>query len=33
MARELMENTRSETYVTIEITPRFFSAWNLGKVQ
>jgi general stress protein 26 len=33
VARELMENTRNGTYVTIEITPRFFSAWNLGKVQ
>lgn len=33
VARELMENTRSGTYGTIEITPKFFSAWNLGKVQ
>lgn len=33
MARELTENTRNGTYGTIEITPKFFSAWNLGKVQ
>jgi len=33
VARELMENTRNGTYGTIEITPKFFSAWNLGKVQ
>lgn len=33
VAKELAENTRNGTYGSIEITPKFFSAWNLGKVQ
>ncbi|HEX7033285.1 MAG TPA: pyridoxamine 5'-phosphate oxidase family protein [Nitrososphaera sp.] len=33
VAKELAEKTRNGTCGTIEITPKFFSAWNLGKVQ
>ncbi|MCI0565262.1 MAG: pyridoxamine 5'-phosphate oxidase family protein [Nitrososphaera sp.] len=31
LAKRLMENTRDGTEVVIEITPRFFSAWDFGK--
>ncbi|MGI0028975.1 MAG: pyridoxamine 5'-phosphate oxidase family protein, partial [Nitrososphaera sp.] len=31
-AGELMENARNGTYVAIEITPKFFSAYILGKM-
>jgi hypothetical protein len=27
----LMENARNGTEVVIEITPKFFSAWDFGK--
>jgi hypothetical protein len=29
----LMENTRSGIEVVIEITPKFFSAWDFGKAE
>jgi general stress protein 26 len=31
LAKMLMENTRNGTEVVIEITPKFFSAWDFGK--
>ena len=31
LAKMIMENTRSGTEVVIEITPKFFSAWDFGK--
>jgi len=31
LAKMLMDNTRNETEVVIEITPKFFSAWDFGK--
>ncbi|MBV9667762.1 MAG: pyridoxamine 5'-phosphate oxidase family protein [Nitrososphaeraceae archaeon] len=31
LAKMILENTRSGTEVVIEITPRFFSAWDFGK--
>ncbi len=31
LAKMLMENTRSGIEVAIEITPKFFSAWDFGK--
>jgi general stress protein 26 len=33
LAKMLMENTRSGTEVVIEITPKFFSAWDFGKAE
>ena len=30
-AKVLMENTRKGIEVVIEITPKFFSAWDFGK--
>jgi hypothetical protein len=32
VAKILMENIRKGTEVAIEITPKFFSAWDFGKV-
>jgi general stress protein 26 len=31
LAKMIIENTRNGTEVVIEITPRFFSAWDFGK--
>jgi general stress protein 26 len=31
LAKMLMENTRNGTEVVVEITPRYFSAWDFGK--
>jgi len=31
LAKMLMENTRNASEVVIEITPKFFSAWDFGK--
>jgi hypothetical protein len=31
LAKMLMENTRNGIEVVIEITPKFFSAWDFGK--
>jgi hypothetical protein len=31
LAKMLMENTRNGIEVMIEITPKFFSAWDFGK--
>jgi hypothetical protein len=31
LAKMNMEIIRKGTYVTIEITPKFFSAWDFGK--
>jgi general stress protein 26 len=31
LAKMLIENIRKGTHVTIEITPKFFSAWDFGK--
>jgi general stress protein 26 len=31
LAKMLMDNTRNGTEVVIELTPRFFSAWDFGK--
>ncbi len=31
LAKRLMENTRTGIEVVIEITPKFFSAWDFGK--
>lgn len=31
LAKRLMENARNGTEVVIEITPRYFSAWDFGK--
>jgi len=28
----IMENTKNGIEVVIELTPKFFSAWDLGKV-
>jgi general stress protein 26 len=33
LARRLMENTRNGTQAVIEITPKFFSAWDFGKAE
>ena len=33
LAKRLMENTRNGTQVVIEITPKFFSAWDFGKAE
>jgi len=33
IAKILMENIRKGTEVAIEITPKFFSSWDLGKAQ
>jgi nitroimidazol reductase NimA-like FMN-containing flavoprotein (pyridoxamine 5'-phosphate oxidase superfamily) len=33
LAKRLMENTRSGIEVVIEITPKFFSAWDFGKAE
>ncbi len=33
LAKMLMENTKSGSEVVIEITPKFFSAWDFGKAQ
>jgi general stress protein 26 len=33
LAQRLMENTRSGIEVVIEITPKFFSAWDFSKAQ
>jgi general stress protein 26 len=33
IAKRLMENTRNGTEVIIEITPKFFSAWDFGKAE
>jgi hypothetical protein len=33
LAKRLMESTRSGNEVVIEITPKFFSAWDFGKAQ
>jgi general stress protein 26 len=33
LAKMLMENTRNGSQVVIEITPKFFSAWDFGKAQ
>ena len=33
LAQRLIENTKNGTEVVIEITPRFFSAWDFGKAQ
>jgi hypothetical protein len=33
LAKMLMENTRSASEVVIEITPKFFSAWDFGKAE
>jgi PPOX class probable F420-dependent enzyme len=31
LAKMLMDNTRNGTEVVVEITPKFFSAWDFGK--
>jgi hypothetical protein len=31
-AKMLMENTKNGIEVVIELTPKFFSAWDLGKI-
>jgi general stress protein 26 len=31
LAKMILENTKSGTEVVIEITPKFFSAWDFGK--
>jgi len=31
LSKMLMENTRNGIEVAIEITPKFFSAWDFGK--
>ena len=31
LAKMLMENTKNGTEVVVEITPKFFSAWDFGK--
>jgi S-ribosylhomocysteine lyase LuxS involved in autoinducer biosynthesis len=31
LARMIMENTKNGTEIVIEITPKFFSAWDFGK--
>ncbi|HEX9677181.1 pyridoxamine 5'-phosphate oxidase family protein [Nitrososphaera sp.] len=33
LAKMLMENARNGVEVVIEITPKFFSAWDFGKAQ
>jgi general stress protein 26 len=33
LAKMLMENTRNASEVVIEITPKFFSAWDFGKAE
>jgi nitroimidazol reductase NimA-like FMN-containing flavoprotein (pyridoxamine 5'-phosphate oxidase superfamily) len=33
LAKRLMENTRNGSQVVIEITPKFFSAWDFGKAE
>jgi general stress protein 26 len=33
LAKRLMESTRSGNEVVIEITPKFFSAWDFGKAE
>ena len=33
LAKRLMENTRNGIEVIIEITPKFFSAWDFGKAE
>jgi general stress protein 26 len=33
LAKRLIENTRNGTQVIIEITPKFFSAWDFGKAE
>jgi general stress protein 26 len=33
LAKRLMENTRKGIEVVIEITPKFFSAWDFGKAE
>jgi general stress protein 26 len=33
LAKMLMENTRNGSEVVIEITPKFFSAWDFGKTE
>ncbi len=33
LAKMVMENIRRGTEVAIEITPKFFSAWDLGKAK
>jgi general stress protein 26 len=33
LAKRLMENTRNGSEVVIEITPKFFSAWDFGKAE
>lgn len=31
LAQTIMENTRKGIQIVIEITPKFFSAWDFGK--
>jgi S-ribosylhomocysteine lyase LuxS involved in autoinducer biosynthesis len=31
LAKMIIENTRNGTEVVIEVTPKFFSAWDFGK--
>jgi S-ribosylhomocysteine lyase LuxS involved in autoinducer biosynthesis len=31
LAKMIMENTKNGIEVVIELTPKFFSAWDLGK--
>ena len=33
LAKRLMDNTRNRIEVVIEITPKFFSAWDFGKAE
>jgi general stress protein 26 len=33
LAKRLIENTSNGTEIVIEITPKFFSAWDFGKAQ
>ena len=33
IAKVLMENIRKGTEVAIDLTPKFFSSWDLGKAQ
>ncbi len=33
LAKRLMENTRNGTQAVIEISPKFFSAWDFGKAE
>ena len=33
LAKRLIENTMNGTQVVIEITPKFFSAWDFGKAE